>query len=415
LGSPTGDTFRAGDAGPEILVSGASEITIRYKIPKPGLDRLFDSLGIAPAVQGKLPASSGPFYVAEHQAGSFVLLRRNPHYYKRDAKGQQLPYLDSIRLDIQQNRDIELTRFARGELHLVNKLDPEAFDRLRGEGRSTVRSLGPSLDSEFLWFNQSPSKMLPEWKRAWFTSTAFRHAVSTAIRREDMAKIVFRGHAHPAVGPISTANRFWVNAALRPVAPGAPAALKQLSAAGFTLREGVLRDKANHAVEFSLITQAGNRARERMASLIADDLKAVGIKLNVVTLDFGAVIDRIAKTQDYEAALLGFTNVEADPVEEMNVWLSSGAQHPWWPSQKSPATPWEARIDQLELQQASDFVRANRKKAVDEIQKIVRDEEPVIYLLNPDYLVALSPRLKGAQPAVVPPHILWNVEWLRLE
>ena len=56
---------------------------------------------------------------------------------------------------------------------------------------------------------------------------------------------------------------------------------------------------------------------------------------------------------DYEAALLGFANVELDPLEEKNIWLSSGAQHPWWPSQKTPATPWEARIDELELKQAA--------------------------------------------------------------
>ncbi len=44
----------------------------------------------------------------------------------------------------------------------------------------------------------------------------------------------------------------------------------------------------------------------------------------------------------------------SDPMEQMNFWLSSGDQHQWWPRQKTPATPWEARIDQLELQQASE-------------------------------------------------------------
>ena len=414
-GSPTGDTFRAGDAAPDVTVAGPLDITIRYKAPKPGLDRLFDSLGIAPPVQAKLPASSGAFFVAEYQPGSHVLLRRNPHYFKRDSKGQQLPYLDSIRVDIQQNHDIEIARFSRGELHLINKIDADAFDRLQKEKPGVVRSMGASLDAEFLWFNHAPAKTVPEWKAAWFTSAAFRHAVSSAIRREDMARIVFRGHAHPAVGPISTANHFWVNAALKPPAADIQASLRQFASEGFNLRDGVLRDKAGHTVEFSLVTQAGNRPRERMASLVADDLKRVGIKVNVVTLDFRSMLERISKSFDYEAALLGFGNVEVDPMEEMNFWLSSSAQHPWRPSQKTPATPWEARIDQLELQQASDASRAARKKAVDEIQQIVRAQEPLIYLLNPDYLMALSPALKGVQPAVAPPQILWNAEWLRLE
>ena len=111
--------------------------------------------------------------------------------------------------------------FSRGELQLINKIDVDAFDRLQKENPGIVRSLGASLDSEFIWFNQSPVKTLPEWKRAWFTSAVFRKAVSGAIRRDDMARIVFRGHAHPAVGPISAANRFWVNAALKPMAADA--------------------------------------------------------------------------------------------------------------------------------------------------------------------------------------------------
>ena len=354
--------------------------------------------------------------MADYQPGTLVLLRRNPRYFKRDPKGVQLPYLDTIRLDIQTNPDIALTRFERGELHLINKLDADSFDRLsKAPGRRNVTTLGPSLDSEFIWFNQAPAKTLPDWKRAWFTSAIFRHAVSSSIRREDMARIVFKGHARPAVGPISPANKFWVNVALKPPALDPKGALAQLTKEGFTFRDNVLRDKAGHLVEFSLITQAGNRPRERMASLVAADLKALGIKVNVVTLDFGSMLDRIGKSLDYEAALLGFSNVEADPAEELNVWLSSGAQHAWWPSQKTPATPWEARIDELELKQAAESSRAARKKLVDEFQQIVRDEEPIIYLLNPDYLVAVSQSLKGVIPAVVPPQLLWNVESFRLE
>jgi peptide/nickel transport system substrate-binding protein len=148
-----------------------------------------------------------------------------------------------------------------------------------------------------------------------------------------------------------------------------------------------------------------------MLSLIQDDLSKIGIHVNTITLDFGSLLDRMSKTLDYEAVLLGFTNTDVDPVEEMNVWLSSAPQHQWNPSQKTPATPWEARIDALELKQASDPSRDSRKKAIDEFQKIVATQEPFIYLVNPDYLCALAPGVKGAQPSVATPQLLWNIEW----
>ena len=118
---------------------------------------------------------------------------------------------------------------------------------------------------------------------------------------------------------------------------------------------------------------------------------------------------------DYEAALLGFTNVDSDPMEQMNVWLSSGAEHAWWPSQKTPATPWEARLDALVLEQSTAISMAARRKAAVEIQRIAIAEEPIIYLVNPDYLVAVSPAVKGFQIAVAPPQVFWNIEWLKLE
>jgi peptide/nickel transport system substrate-binding protein len=107
--------------------------------------------------------------------------------------------------------------------------------------------------------------------------------------------------------------------------------------------------------------------------------------------------------------------VELEPLEQMNVWLSSGMEHAWWPAEKSPATPWEARIDELLMKQSSESSREARKKANDEVQRIVVDQEPIVFLVNPDYLCAIAPSVRGAQPAVAPPQVLWNIEWLRLE
>ena len=103
-----------------------------------------------------------------------------------------------------------------------------------------------------------------------------------------------------------------------------------------------LKDKDGHPVVFSLITNAGNRSRERMGSLIQQDLAQIGIKLNFVPLDFPSIIERITKSLDYEACLLGITNVDLDPNVQMNVWLSSGDNHQWNPGQKTPETAWEA-------------------------------------------------------------------------
>ena len=72
--------------------------------------------------------------------------------------------------------------------------------------------------------------------------------------------------------------------------------------------------------------------------MIQQDLAKLGMKINIVTLDFPSLIERMTRTLNYEACLLGLVNVDPDPSELMNVLLSSASNHPWNPSQKTPET-----------------------------------------------------------------------------
>src|SRR5690349_3424345 len=86
----------------------------------------------------------------------------------------------------------------------------------------------------------------------------------------------------------------------------------------------ILRDGEGHAVEFSILTNSGNTSRNRMAATIQQDLGALGVKVNIVTLDFPSLIERVIRTSAYEACLLGLVNTDLDPSSQMNIWLSSG-------------------------------------------------------------------------------------------
>jgi peptide/nickel transport system substrate-binding protein len=416
LHSAVGDAFRSGDGKVSTRVISPTSVEITFPAPVANLVNLFDTVPIISSTSPlKEMAALGPFYIAEHKPGSYILLKRNPYYWKKDSSGKQLPYLDSIRLEIEQNREIEALRFRRGEIHLINVVTPAIYDKFASDAASMVRDAGPSADTEQLWFNQNPSASIPAYKLAWFTSTNFRRAVSEAINRDDLARIVFRGHAVPAIGIISPANKFWFNEKLKPHPYDTTSALRRLQQDGFHLDNGTLRDKNGNAVEFSIITNAGNAARESMATMIQADLKKIGIKVNVATLDFPTVIERITQKFNYEACLLGGFNSDLDPNSQMNIWLSSAENHQWNPSQKSPATQWEAEIDKLMREQASSADQHKRKQDWDRVQQIAWEQEPFIYLVNRDALVAISSSVKNAQPSPLRPQTFWNVEQLALK
>ena len=415
LHSAVGDTFRSGEGKTETKILAPNKIAITFPAPVAGLDRLFDQVAMMSSKSPKKEmAVLGPYYVAENKAGAYLILQRNPSYWKHDAAGRQLPYIDSVRLDIQQNRDLELLRLERGEIDLVNSIDAEYYEKLRSEKPALAHDAGPSLDSEHIWFNQVPSAPVSDYKKAWFQSTNFRRAISDSINREDLARIAFRGHARAAVGIVSPANQFWFNSKLQSHPFDQKSAMQRLQKDGFRLQDGVLHDSTGHEVEFSIITNAGNKYRERMATMIQQDLAGVGIKVNVVTLDFPSLIERITRTFNYEACLLGLVNTELDPASIMNVWVSSAENHQWNPSEKTPATAWEAEIDKLMRAQASTLDDQKRKQYFDRVQEIAWEQEPFIYLVTKNALSAISPSVANAHPVVLRPQVFWNVDELKL-
>lgn len=415
LHSPTGDAFRSAPGAVEAKCSGPSSAMARFPAPVAALAAQFDQVAVLSARSPKKEAAVlGPFMLGESKAGSFVRLVRNPNYWKRDAGGRRLPYLDSIRLDIQANRELELLRFRRGEVDIVNKLDPEMYDRLAAENPRAVVDAGPSLDWEVVFFNQVAAAPLPEYKRRWFRSEEFRRAIWEAINREDLCRIVYRGHARPAVGPVSVSNHIWLNTALKPHPYSVPAALDRLQRDGFHRSGDALVDREGHKVEFSMITNAGNKLHERMLALIQQDLAKLGVQLNVVVLDFPSLIERITRTFNYEAVLMAIVNVDLDPNSQMNVWLSSADNHPWNPNQKSPATPWEAEIDKLMQAQTASQDPARRKAYFDKVQQIAWEKAPILFLVNPNALSAISANVRNVAPAALRPQIYWNAERLAI-
>jgi peptide/nickel transport system substrate-binding protein len=356
----------------------------------------------------------GAYVVADYRPGRSLILARNPRYWKRDRQGRQLPYIERIQFDIQSNRELETLRFSRGEIDMITNLDAETFERLRSQGVSGIVDAGATDESEFLWFNQVQRSPVPEHKRAWFRSGTFRKAISMAVNRADIVRLVFRGHAEAAGGPFSTANKLWFNPKVRPDAFAPQHALTLLAKDGFQLRGKALYDRHGNAVEFSLVTNSGNKARARMAALIQQDLSRIGIKVSVAPLEFGSLVDRISRSYAYEACLLGFVNVDPDPNGQMNVWMSSGASHQWNPGQAAPETPWEAEIDRLMRVQASTLDQKKRKASFDRVQEIIAAEAPFIYLVTTNALVAVRGSVGNVLPSAFRPQLLWNAENLTI-
>ncbi len=437
--SPQRDLLIVGGQPIQVEKMDTSHVRFRLAQPYAAAERLFDSLAILPRHllektwrDGKLGqawglntppaeiAGLGPFRLKEYHPGERMVLEKNPYYWKIDPKGQRLPYLDQIEFRFVPSEDAQVARFISGEADILNRVGARNFELLRKEARTKddqIEDLGPGLEYNFMFFNLGvvDAQRFPEIaaRQAWFRDVRFRQAISAAVDRDAIARVVYGGRATALWSHVTPANRLWLDAALPHPAQSVERARQLLQGAGFHWdSEGTLLDASAKPVQFSILVSSSSPERAQMATLIQDDLNKLGIHAQVVPLEFRALLDRLLNSRQYEACVLGLVSGDADPNPEMNVWLSSGGTHLWNPNQNQPMTPWEAEIDSLMRQQMITLNHAHRKQLYDRVQQIAADNLPLICLASPNILVAARKGLGNFQPAVVDHYTLWNVEQL---
>lgn len=414
--------------GEPIRFEALDDYTVAFRLPRrvAGFERVFDSIRILPAHrletslrEGTIEADTGtavapedivglgPFRLRSYQPGQRVVLERNPNYF---GQADGLPKLDAIVFEVMADKSASLLRLAAGEIDIVDHVDPESFEALERNGPDGVILLdaGPGLSIERMWFNLNPESPIPERKRAWFRDVRFRRAVSLAIDREALARVVYGGYASPASGPVSPANVFWRNASTGPFVHDVQRARTLLEESGFRRQEGgALFDETGERVSFTLLTRADD-VHTRLGGFLQNALETVGIEMHVAQPG-ASLPERLLQSFDYEAVLLSIGPSDPDPSSEMPFWMSSSFLHFWHPSQAEPATDWEARVDALMDAQAGALDRDAREAAFNEVQLIAREQLPMIELVAPHVLLAASPKVRHLRPTPFS-HFLWNSE-----
>jgi peptide/nickel transport system substrate-binding protein len=365
--------------------------------------------------------SSGPFVVASAAAAERIVLKRNPYYWKRDAQGTQLPYLDELTLEVVPDSNQARVGLDQARIDIVDRIRPTDYASLLNAG-GTVRAydLGPSLGVDYIWFNLNPAKPngtpANPAKLAWFSDERFRRAISLAVDRDSIARSTLQGLATPLYGVVSPANRIWAHPDLPKIPYDLVQAASLLQEAGFTRRGSAdapeLVDAQGNRVEFSLLVPAESEPRKLMAAVIQEDLAKLGIRMQVVPIEFAAVTNAWTKSHEYDAILLGLSVTDLEPSTYANLMLSKGDAHQWRPNQESPSTEWETKIDLLFAEQARESDPEKRKSKFHEIQKIVAEASPVITIVTRHVVSAANSRVGNFSPSPMFPYSMWNAEEL---
>lgn len=354
-----------------------------------------------------LIVGTGPYKLTVYMPAQFLRYERYADYWMKDEKGGQLPALAGRTTLIVPDQNTTYLKFLDGQLHLYSPR-PEEIDDLKRRASdldATVQKIGLDTGMLFVSFNRNPARYVKDGVRDprldWFTDPRFLRAVAHAIDKQSMIRTTYLGYGEPSRSSVSPENTLFYNPNLEPYPYDLARAKTLLAEGGYLDRDGdgVIEDAKGHPVRFDLSTNAGNQVRERLCSIVKEDLTKLGMQVNYRPLDFTTLVERLTSTFEWDVMVMGFTG-GIEPHNGANLLLSSGNLHLWQPNQPEPATAWEAEIDREMGLGAREIDVEKRKQHYWRIQEILNEELPLIQLVLQQRYIVYKSYLSNFNPTV---------------
>jgi peptide/nickel transport system substrate-binding protein len=361
---------------------------------------------------------NGPYHMTRYAQSQVVQYERNNKYWMKDEHGGQLPRLHGQSVTIVQDQNAAYLRYLSGQIDTYSPR-AEEVPSLQDKAKEldiTVKQIGIDTGSLFFSFNRNPRRFIKNGvvnpKLNWFTDIKFLQAMAHMVDKAAMINLVFHGLAVPAVADISPENKIFSNPNLKDYDYDPKLAADILEGAGYHLaRPGVRTDSKGNRLEFDLTTNTGIPERNEMCTIFKQDLESLGIKVNYRPLEFTTLVDKLDSSFDWDCVLIGFTG-GIEPNDGANFYRSSGNLHIWNPNQPTPATPWEAEIDTLLDQGASEMDLPKRAPYYWKIQQILHDQLPIIETVRQQRYASWKNSLIDYQPTVWG---LYKPEWMQFK
>ncbi len=326
------------------------------------------------------PIGAGPFKLKSWEAGSSLVLEANEKYFK----GR--PYLDEI----------------------VYRIIPDVSTIFLEAKAGQVDYLGLTT-KQYLWETSGT-----EWEKSWekfkylangytyigfnlkhpfFKNPKIRTALSLATDRRALVKGALLGLGEPTVGPYKPGT--WVyNTSIEPFAYDPEKARQLLAEEGWKLNDDNILEKDGIRFEFTVLVNQGNKEREHVVTILQQYWKAIGIKIDIRTVEWATFINEFVHNGRFDALILAW-NILEDP-DIFDVWHSSaikkhGLNFVGYSNPEVDALLEKARIT---------LNQSLRKKYYDRFQEILAQDQPYLFLYVPYSLPMVQKKFQGVELSI---------------
>lgn len=325
---------------------------------------------------------SGRFRLVRWDAGRRIELVADTNNYRGRAK------LDRVIWSIVPDAGAALTQVLSGQGDLLELVPADQVHVV--DSSKTVRPVPyPNLQYAFLGFNEVDPKN-PSKPHPLFNDRQLRRALSMAMDRRAMLANVFGSIGRLAYGPFPRSLAF-VDTTLRALPYDTVRAKALLDSLGWrATAPGAVRQRNGQPLRFNLVTPVSSRYRMAYAVLIQEQLRRVGVQVDLEQMQANAAFERQAK-RTYDA-IMAAQSTDPSPSGYKQQWASTGVPPAGqnWVSYRDPQ--YDALLDSALATSDPARVRAFMRRAF----QLQADDAPGVWLYEVPTIAAVHRRIHPA-------------------
>lgn len=330
-------------------------------------------------LNSKRPIGTGPFRFVEWKTGEKIVFEANPGYF------EGRPYLSRVVTRVIPDLATQFLELKSGGIDWMG-LTPLQYTRQT----DTAEFKGAFNKYRYLSFGYTYLGF--RLSHPLFSDKRVRQAIAHAVNKKEIIDGVLFGLGQEATGPYKPGT--WVhNPDVRRYPHDQARARALLAEAGWNAGADGTLAKGGRRFAFTVLTNAGNDVRAKTAAIIQQNLAAVGIRMEIRTLEWSAFINEFVNKRKFDALILGWS-ITPDP-DQFDIWSSTKTG----PNELNHVGFADAEVDRLLEEGRRTFDLEKRKAAYFRIQEILAEEQPYVFLFWPDSLPAVARRIRGIEPA----------------
>ena len=306
------------------------------------------------------PIGTGFFKFKSWTPGSDIVLGKNEDYWGTPA------HLNTVTFKVIPESGTRAAELETGYSHLIEPVQPNEVAGIDSTDNSVDVTISSTLS--YIGFNVEKKP---------FDDVRVRQAISMLVNQEEILEGIYDGFGIPAVGPLAP-GVFGHNDAMKPLSYNPEKAKELLAEAGFA--DGFK----------TTIWTNDNPQRMDTAILLQQELKQANIDVAIEVVEWGAYLDKTG-SGEHDMFILGLSN----PVGDADYFLTQ-----LFHSSNKGVSGNRAFYDNPEVDRLLDEARqeideAKRLDLYNQVQEILIEEAPMVYVHHQAYLTGVSQQIEG--------------------